>query len=455
MFRGTILIITKERRLFSFLKETLMKEGYGVEGVHDSDRLLKQWEGREIICLYDLLIFDSRMEGISWQELLERIGTIHPRQAVLILTPPASRAAAIAAKKAGAFDYVVLPFKEEELIVTVHKAFDRIRLQKEVIRLRKEVLKEYRFSNIVGKSKEMREVFELIRRVADSTVNILISGESGTGKELVAKAIHYNSPRRDQPFIAVNCAAIPETLLESELFGHVRGAFTDARIDKKGMFEEAHGGTLLLDEIGEIPLGLQPKLLRAIEEKAVRRVGSTKTVPIDIRILSATNRGLMEEVKAKRFRDDLYYRINVLEIALPPLRKRREDIPLLAGYFLKRIAGARRKEINGFTDAATNLLLEYPWPGNVRELANAVERAVTLARSNRIDLEDLPPVMTGGDEDQRLLNQIGSKIGSLADFEREYVQRVLQQVGGNKLKAAQILQIDRKTLYRKLREKAK
>jgi DNA-binding NtrC family response regulator len=450
--KGTILAITENSEMCALLEDLLSKEGYSVESVHDGELTLKQWDEKRVVCLYDLLIFDLRMEEISLPEWNRRIIAIHPQQTIITLTPIEMLASAIEAKKGGAFDYVIVPFKTDDLLAVVQKGFDRIRLQKEVTRLREEVSKEYRFSNIIGKSKEMRAIFQLIRRVAESTVNILISGESGTGKEIVAKAIHYNSPRRDYPFIAVNCAAIPETLLESELFGHVRGAFTDARTDKKGMFEEAHGGTLLLDEIGETPVSLQSKLLRAIEEKAIRRVGSTKTVPVDIRIICATNQDLLEEVKAKRFRDDLYYRINVLEITLPPLRKRREDILLLAEHFLKKFADAQRKEIGAFTESAMNILLYYPWPGNVRELENAIERAVTLARSDRISAEDLPPAMTGRQEDQLLLDQMLSKAVPLADVEREYIQRVLQLVGGNKLRAAQILQIDRKTLYRKLAE---
>lgn len=447
--KGTVLVVDDDRGMRELLEDLLREEGYETESVESGD-VAAQCLRRKT---YDLLISDLRMDGISGLELFQKAKKINPKQTVVLITAFGTVESAIEAMKLGAFDYIIKPFKADELTVVVQKAFEQIQLQKEVARLRQEVTREYQFSNIIGKSKEMQNIFQLIRRVSDSTVNTLIAGESGTGKEMVAKAIHYNSPRKDDPFIAVNCAAIPEALLESELFGHVRGAFTDAHLEKKGMFEEAHRGTLFLDEIGEIPLGLQPKLLRAIEEKAVRKVGSTKTVPFDIRILSATNLDLMEEVKAKRFRDDLYYRINVLEIKIPPLRSRREDILLLADHFLMKYG--RRKKIAGFTESAMQILINYAWPGNVRELENAVERAVTLTASEKISAEDFPPAMTGQQGDQLLLDQMLAKRIPLADLEREYIEQILALVGGNKVRAAQVLQIDRKTLYRKLNDYAR
>ena len=250
--------------------------------------------------------------------------------------------------------------------------------------------KEYSFNQILGKSKPMREIFDLIRRVADSPTNILITGESGTGKELVAKALHYNSERKDAAFVAVNCAAIPEQLLESELFGHMRGAFTDAKVDKRGLFEEAAKGTLFLDEISELPLMLQAKLLRAIQEKEIRRLGANKPIAVDTRLIAATNLNLSEEVKAKRFREDLYYRLNVIEMRLPPLRERREDIPLLVDAFLNKFGQARGKDVKGVSETTLALLIDYAWPGNVRELENVIERAVTLSRGDKILPDDLP-----------------------------------------------------------------
>ena len=446
--KGTVLIVEDDREMRELLEDLLREEGYETASVPNGDLAAKCLDGKG----YDLLISDLKMDGMSGLELLQRVKAFRPEQTMILITAFGTVESAIEAMKLGAFDYIIKPFKSEELIVTVQKAFERIQLEKEVIHLRQAVTKEYQFSNMIGKSKEIQAIFQLIRRVAESTVNILISGESGTGKEMVAKAIHYNSPRKGHPFVAVNCAAIPGTLLESELFGHARGAFTDAHIDKKGMFEEAQGGTLFLDEIGEIPVSLQPKLLRVIQEKAVRRVGSTKTVPVDIRIISVTNQDLMEEVKAKRFRDDLYYRINVLEISIPPLRNHREDVPLLVDHFLNKYAETQHKKISGLTESAMTILINYPWPGNVRELENVIERAVTLARGEKISAEDLPPVMIGQQGEQLLLDQALAKMVPLEELEREYIQRILQRVGGNKLRAAQILRIDRKTLYRKLND---
>jgi transcriptional regulator with PAS, ATPase and Fis domain len=298
----------------------------------------------------------------------------------------------------------------------------------------------------------MQEVFELIRRVADSPSNLLITGESGTGKELVAKAIHYNSDRRDRPFVAVNSAAIPEQLLESELFGHMRGAFTDAKADRPGLFEEAQKGTLFLDEISELPLMLQAKLLRAIQEREIRRVGSTKSIPVDVRIIAATNLSLADEVKAKHFREDLYYRLNVIEIRLPPLRDRRDDIPLLVENFLHKCAKANRKPLQGVSESSLALLIDYSWPGNVRELENIIERAVTLARGEKIMPEDLPATVQGSRGDRRVLDDAAERTLPLQEVEWEYIKKILEKTGGNKYQAAQALGIDRKTLYRKLAE---
>ncbi len=444
--KGTILVVDDDKELCALLVDLLTEEGYETESVQSGSKAIRHLEEKE----YDLLISDIRMPGLSGLDLLQAVKAVRPQQTIIMITAFGTVETAIDAMKLGAFDYIIKPFKTEELIVVVKRSFEQIRLHEEVIRLRQAVAKEYQFSNIVGKSKEMQSVFQLIRRVSESTANILITGESGTGKELVAKAIHYNSPRKNRPFVAINCAAIPEMLLESELFGHVRGAFTDAHFDKKGMFEEASGGTLFLDEIDEIVLDLQPKLLRAIQEKTIRRVGSTRTIMVDIRIISATNHDLMEEVRQKRFRDDLYYRVNVIEIEMPPLRKRREDIPLLVDFFLNRHAPTWGKQISGITESAMNILMDYPWPGNVRELESVIERAVTLTQMEKITSNDLPSVLTSHQGDQLLLDQMMSKMCSLEELEKEYVHRVLQLVGGNKLRAAKVLQIDRKTLYRKL-----
>jgi DNA-binding NtrC family response regulator len=449
MHKGSILVADDNGEMRSLLSDLLQTEGYSTASLESGEGALQALlEGR-----YDLLITDVKMGGISGVALLKAVKAAHPGQAVIMITAFGTTEAAVEAMKLGAFDYVTKPFKTDEFLIVVQKAFEWIHLQQEVVRLRREVEREHHFSGIIGKSKTMREIFSLMRKISDSTANLLISGESGTGKEMVARAIHYNSHRKNGPFVAINCAAIPETLLESELFGHVRGAFTDARFDKKGLFEEAHEGTLFLDEIGEVPVSLQPKLLRSIQEKLVRRVGSTKNTPIDIRIISATNQNLMNEVRNKRFRDDLYYRLNVMEIHMPLLQQRTEDIPLLAEHFLKKYVNRQGKarQIVGFTRTALDTLTQYPWPGNVRELEHVIERAVVLAQTEVIGQEDLPPTLTGA-EGPPSLEALFSKILSLEEMQRVYVRHVVQWAGGNKFKAAQVLDIDRKTLYRRLSE---
>ena len=390
------------------------------------------------------------MKGMLGTELLNEIKRLYPDIGVILMTAFGSVETAVEAMKHGASDYLTKPVKTEEIIRVVERAVRESALRREVSRLRKEVHKEYSFHHILGKSKAIQVVFDLIRRVADSPTNVLITGESGTGKELVAKAIHYNSDRKDAPFVPVNCAAIPEQLLESELFGHMRGSFTDAKADKRGLFEEAQKGTLFLDEISELPLMLQAKLLRAIQEKEIRRVGANKLVAVDVRIIAATNLHLAEEVKAKRFRDDLYYRLNVIELKLPPLRERREDIPILVEAFLKKCAAARGKNVKGVSESALAMLMDYDWSGNVRELENVIERAVTLSRGETISPDDLPTGVQGARGDRRVLDEAAEKTLSLHEIESEYIKKILEKTGGNKYQAAHALGIDRKTLYRKL-----
>jgi len=401
---------------------------------------------------YAVVLTDLRMQGMQGLELLNEVKQGYPGTNVIIMTAFGSVESAIDAMKQGAYDYVTKPIKNEEMALVVEKAVRDALLRREVQQLRRAVREDYSFHQILGKSKPMREVFDLIRRVADSQTNVLITGESGTGKELAAKAIHFNSDRKGGPFVPVNCAAIPEMLLESELFGHMKGAFTDAKGDKRGLFEEAHGGTLFLDEISELPLMLQAKILRAIQEKEIRRVGSTKAVSVDARIIAATNLSLTDEVKAKRFREDLYYRLNVIEIRMPPLRERREDILLLTDAFLKKCAEASKKALKGISESALALLMDYPWPGNVRELENVIERAVTLTRGEKVLPEDLPPAIHGSRGDKKVIDDAADKTLPLEDVEKEYILRILDKTGGNKYQAAQLLGIDRKTLYRKLGE---
>lgn len=445
---GTILVVDDEPEMRALMRDVLQERGHQVTLAENGRDALKRLGEED----YVVVLTDLRMKGMEGIELLTEIKRAYPDMNVILMTAFGSVETAVEAMKQGAYDYLVKPVKTEELIRVTERAVREGTLRREVNHLRREVHKEYSFHQILGKSKPMREVFDLIRRVADSPTNVLITGESGTGKELVAKAIHYNSERRDGPFIPVNCAAIPEALLESELFGHMKGAFTDAKSDKRGLFEEAQKGTLLLDEISELPTLLQAKLLRAIQEREIRRVGSTRAVPVNVRIIAATNLNLSEEVKAKRFREDLYYRLNVIEIRLPPLRERREDIPLLVEAFLRKCAEASHKEVRGMTESALALLIDYPWPGNVRELENVIERAVILSRGERIVPEDLPPTITGTRGGKRVMDEAAERTLPLEKVEREYILRILEKTGGNKYQAAQVLGIDRKTLYRKLAE---
>jgi len=430
------------------LFDVLESEGYRVGTAESGEKALEALAEEQ----YDLVLTDLRMKGMQGTALLSEIKHRYPDTGVILMTAFGTVETAIEAMKGGAMDYLIKPVKTEDVLRTAGRAAREVQLRREVTHLRREVYKEYSFHQILGKSRPMQEVFELIRRVADSPSNLLITGESGTGKELVAKAIHYNSDRRDRPFVPVNSAAIPEQLLESELFGHMRGAFTDAKADRPGLFEEAQKGTLFLDEISELPLMLQAKLLRAIQEREIRRVGSTKSIPVDVRIIAATNLNLADEVKAKHFREDLYYRLNVIEIRLPPLRDRRDDIPLLVENFLQKCSKANRKPLQGISESSLALLIDYSWPGNVRELENIIERAVTLARGEKIMPEDLPATVQGSRGDRRVLDDAAERTLPLQEVEWEYIKKVLEKTGGNKYQAAQALGIDRKTLYRKLAE---
>lgn len=430
----------------SLLRDVLQERGHHVSVASSGREALKQLSEGD----YGVVLTDLRMKEMQGLELLEEVRRDYADINVILMTAFGSIETAVEAMKKGACDYLVKPIKTEELVRVTERAIRESALRQEVNRLRREIHQEYSFHQILGKSKAIREVFDLIRRVAESPTNVLITGESGTGKELVAKAIHYNSERRDAPFVPVNCAAIPETLLESELFGHTKGAFTDAKAEKPGLFEEAHKGTLFLDEISELPLMLQAKLLRAIQEREIRRIGATRPSPTDVRIIASTNLALADEVKAKRFREDLFYRLNVIEIRIPPLRERREDIPLLAEAFLRKYASAGHKQSLVISESTYSLLMDYPWPGNVRELENAIERAVTLARGEKVSPEDLPPAILGARGDWRIIDQAAERTLPLGEVEREYILCILEKTGGNKYQAAQILGIDRKTLYRKL-----
>ena len=430
---GAILVVDDDAEMRELVHDVLKDRGHQITMAGSGPEALKLLEEKD----HAVVLTDLRMKGMLGTELLTEIRRLYPDIGVILMTAFGSVDTAVEAMKRGASDYLTKPVKNEELVRVVERAIREAALRREVNRLRREVHKEYSFHQIIGKSKPMQEVFDLIRRVADSPTNLLITGESGTGKELVAKAIHYNSDRKDAPFIPVNCAAIPEQLLESELFGHMRGSFTDAKVDKRGLFEEAQKGTLFLDEISELPLMLQAKILRAIQEKEIRRVGANKPIAL---------------VEERKFREDLYYRLNVIELRLPPLRERREDIPLLVDAFMKKCAASRGKQIQSVSESALAMLVDYAWPGNVRELENVIERAVTLSRSEQIVPDDLPVTLQGARGDRRLLDDAAERTLPLDQVEKEYILKILEKTGGNKYQAAQVLGIDRKTLYRKLGE---
>jgi two-component system response regulator HydG len=444
-----VLFVDDDPEMRALLRDVLSEQGYEVDDAPGGEEALKLLAKSG----YDLLITDLRMGGIDGMALLQEARKLYPSLVVLVITAFGTIDSAVEAMKRGAFHFVTKPFKMAEFLVTVEKALEVSRLQQENQRLRQEVERRYSFGRLVGQSKEMQELFGLIERVARVNDHVIIIGESGTGKELVAKALHYNSPRRDKPFLAVNCSSLPRELLESELFGHVRGAFTGAVTSKRGLFEVASGGTLFLDEIGEMDKGLQAKLLRVLEDHTIRPVGATSEIKIDVRVVTATHRDLPEEVSKGNFREDLFYRLNVIRLKLPPLRQRLEDIPLLVDHFLERIAAESGEPKMSLSPKAREALLRHPWPGNVRELENALKRAALMADGERIEAEDLDllagkPVVTG-------LEQLYANRISLPELERRYIEFVLQQTGSNKTQAAEILGVSTRTLYRHERELAK
>src|SRR4030043_1962330 len=442
-----ILVVDDDLEMCGMLSDGLKEEGFFVTTTGDSleaSKILKREE-------FDVLVTDLKMKGLKGLDLLEGVNKVAPMTPVIIITAFGTIESAIKAMKMGAYDYITKPFQMDEIVLTVRKALENRLLKKEVIRLRKEVESRYDFHQLIGKSPSMQKIYDLIERISDSSSNVLITGESGTGKELVAKAIHYNGMRKEGPFVAVNCAAIPETLLESELFGYKKGAFTDAKSDKKGLIFEAHEGTLYLDEITEMPFTLQAKLLRVIEGREVRPLGDTKTYPIDVRIISTSNRDITSLIQQNQFREDLYYRLKVIDIELPPLRERREDLPPLIQHFIGKFNNELKKNISGISEGALRIILNYSWPGNVRELENVIQRAITLGQHEMILLEDLPIQMVQ-EKDEGLIEKGVREKYTVDQLEKEYIKKVLIEVGGNKSKAAEILGLDRKTLYRKLQE---
>ncbi|HID93509.1 MAG TPA: sigma-54-dependent Fis family transcriptional regulator [bacterium (Candidatus Stahlbacteria)] len=446
-----LLVVDDDLNILKFVKYNLEKDGYRVLTVQTGEECLDKIEAEHI----DLVLLDMRLPGIDGIETFKHIKRLGYKFPVIMITAYGTVEKAVEAMKLGVYDFLSKPLSLEELKVSVRNALAAQALKEEVNTLRSQLKERYAFANIVGNSKKMQEVYRMIDRVIQSDVNVLIQGESGTGKELIAKAIHFNGPRKDSPFIDVSCAAIPEALLESELFGHEKGAFTDAISKRIGKIERANGGTLFLDEIGEMSLATQAKILRFLEERTFERVGGKEKITANVRIISATNRKLQDEVKAKRFREDLYYRIAVFPIYLPPLRERKEDIPLLVAHFLKKFGKKANKEIKKVTPEAMEALMSYEWPGNVRELENVIQRAIVLTEGDTIDINQLPmevqklPPSVIPDKYGIAVMHDTDKILPFQETEKRILLHALKISKGNISQAAKELNIGRATLYRK------
>lgn len=447
-----IVVVDDDNEMRSLLRDYLEKQGHQVMDFHLASVALERFRRDSKLdpSHVDLVISDIKMPEMTGLEFVEKLKLTHPKTPVILITAFGSLESAVEAIRKGAFDYITKPFKLSEIELTIKRALHVSRLEKDNTLLRAEIRQSKSFANIVGQSAGMQEVFDLINRVSQTKANVLISGESGTGKEMVARAIHELSPRAQKPFVAINCTAIPENLLESELFGHAKGAFTGAAQKKKGLFEEAEGGTLFLDEIGDMDLGLQAKLLRVLQDRKIRPVGETTDKEIDVRIIAATHKDLKAAIRNNSFREDLYYRLAVIPIVIPPLRYRKEDIPVLADYFMRKYAAANNSNIKGFTTAAIHQLISQPWEGNVRELENVIERAVVLCKTDVIDEKDIP--VSESNDFESLYAATIHQLPTLEDLEKRYIRFVLDKTGGKKEKASQILGINRRTLYRKERE---
>ena len=442
-----VLVVDDEPLIRKFLVETMTRMGFEVQSAADGAEALKKVK----VETFDLIFTDIKMPQLNGMDLLRAVREHTPESVVVMMTAYATVESAVEAMKVGAFDYIIKPFSPDQIEMVTKRAAERQSLIEENKYLRSEILKEYGFGEIIGKTPVMHGIFEVIRKVANSRATVLVQGESGTGKELVARAIHYNSTRANAPFIKVNCAALPENLLESEIFGHEKGAFTGAVTRRPGRFELAHRGTLLLDEISEIPLGLQAKLLRVLQEREFERVGGTRPIKVDVRIVATTNRNLDEEIEAKRFREDLFFRLNVIPITLPPLRERGGDVPLLAQHFVERYSRENNRPPKAITPDAIEAMLHYSWPGNVREVQNVIERAIVLDVADEIRLEHLAlrPVGHEADDADEIVDAVGRTV---AEMERRLILKTLKAVGGNRGKTAELLQISVRTLRNKLNQ---
>ncbi|GMR04704.1 MAG: sigma-54 dependent transcriptional regulator [Thermodesulfobacteriota bacterium] len=451
--KSRIVVVDDEKDMRTFFDIMLRKEGYDVTSFPSGDRAIEYLRGND----FDLVISDIRMPGMDGVELLKEVKDLDADVPVIMITAYASVDTAIDAMKAGAFDYFTKPFNVDEIKLNIKKAIEHLDLKKENRSLKEDIKARWGLTAIIGESPAMAEVFNLVRSVAATKANVFITGESGTGKELVARAVHYEVDGGTAPFVAINCGAIPENLIESELFGHTRGSFTGAVAEKLGLVEQADGGTLFLDEITEMPQHLQVKLLRFLQERNFRRVGGTEDISVDLRIIAASNKDIDEEVRAGRFRDDLFYRLNVIRIVVPPLRQRKEDIPLLAGHFIQKFSKAHGKEIKRISKEAIKTLVSHTYPGNIRELENLIERAVTLEPSDTLTRASLPPYLAPGADgpggDPYIMKIPGEGMDlekTIEEFERAVIADALKKAGGVKKKAAQLLGLSFRSMRYKL-----
>jgi len=441
---GKILIVDDEKDILRALEFILSREGYSVSTATSGEEAIELLKKDE----YDLVLTDLRMEGMDGLEVLQRTLQMRPSTLVIIMTAYATVESAVTAMKMGASDYIVKPFINEDVKMRIKRLLDHKRLLQENIALKQQLSQRIPGRVLLGNSNQIQELLTLLEQVIPTKTNVLILGESGTGKGLIAELIHYNSPRKDKPFISINCSAIPDTLLESELFGYKKGAFTGAVSDKKGLITMADGGTLFLDEIGDMPMSLQAKLLKVIETGEIMPLGDTVKRLVDVRIIAATNADLEKKVKEGSFREDLYYRLSVIEIRIPPLRERREDIPVLVDYFIKSISEENKKDIKGIDDDAMTMLIGYDWPGNVRELKNVIERAVVLAKGEYITVAELPEKIKGA----KIKGITGNLKDALSEYERSLIINAYEQYKRDKEATAKALGIDLVTLYRKLKK---
>jgi DNA-binding NtrC family response regulator len=446
MLEKKVLVVDDDSLMKDFLHEALGRSNYFVDLASTGEEALEKIKDKD----YDIILSDIRMPSMSGMELLKATKEYLPDTKVVMMTAYGTVENAVEAMKLGAFDYVMKPFSADEIELVLKRAFEHKRLILENRLLRSELAGKYRFENIVGKSPQIQKIFELVEEVADTKARVLITGESGTGKELIAKAIHYNSSRKEGPFIKINCAALPDGLAESELFGHEKGAFTGAIRKSEGRFELADGGTLLLDEVSEISPALQAKLLRVLQEREFERVGSGETIQVDVRIISTSNKNLGEQIEKGKFREDLFYRLNVIPMHIAPLRERKEDLPVLAEHFLKKYNLENNRSIEGISQKVYEIFSEYPWPGNVRELENYIERAVVTSKGNVLTPSDFPKEIAFGKADFAS-GAIG--VGcSIHEAEKRLILKTLEVEGGNRTKAAEILGISTRTLRNKLQE---